>query len=125
MRKELDEALVRDFPNLYKERHGSPRETCMCWGFPGDGWEPLIRRLSERLEPLGVVADQVKEKFGTLRFYIESTTEEQRSAYDFIHQAEAESAVTCEDCGASGSLRGREAGRAWVRTLCDGCHERV
>ena len=19
------------------------RETCMCWGFPGDGWEPLIK----------------------------------------------------------------------------------
>jgi hypothetical protein len=52
VRQELDEALVRDFPLLYRDRHGDMRSTCMVWGFPGDGWEPLIRRLSERLEPM-------------------------------------------------------------------------
>jgi len=72
MKPELDEALVRDFPGLYARRGTDMRETAMCWGFEcGDGWEPLIRRLSEKLEPIGAVASQVKEKYGGLRFYIE------------------------------------------------------
>lgn len=52
MKEDLDIQLVKDFPLLYKERHLNPQETCMCWGFPGDGWEPLIRELSTKLEPL-------------------------------------------------------------------------
>lgn len=35
MRKELDDKLCKDFPNLYKERSMKPQQTCMCWGFPG------------------------------------------------------------------------------------------
>lgn len=50
MREDLDKQLVMDFPLLYADRHGSAQETCMCWGFPGDGWEPVIRELSEKLE---------------------------------------------------------------------------
>lgn len=72
MRGNWDKALCKDFPKLYAQRGLSPRETCMCWGFScGDGWEPIIRRLSAKLEAAGAVAVQVKEKFGTLRFYIE------------------------------------------------------
>ena len=52
MKEELDQALVRDFPLLYRDRYGSMQGTCMCWGFPGDGWEPLIRELSSKLEPI-------------------------------------------------------------------------
>lgn len=112
MKKELDEALVRDFPNLYRDRHGDMRRTCMVWGFPGDGWEPLIRRLSEKLEPLGVRAVQVKEKFGGLRFYIDNGSPE---AYQAIREAEEESLQTCETCGKPGVPR--EGG--WTLTLCD------
>jgi FAD/FMN-containing dehydrogenase len=68
----LDAALVRDFPKLFTDRNIGPRYTAMCWGFDcGDGWEPIIRRLSAKLERAGVVAVQVKEKFGGLRFYIQ------------------------------------------------------
>ena len=39
MKQELDEALCRDFPNLFRDRHGNMMTTCMCWGFEcGDGW---------------------------------------------------------------------------------------
>lgn len=59
-----------------------------------------------------VTADQVKEKFGTLRFYV-------TGGDDYIHglisMAESMSAVTCEECGAPGKNRGG----GWVRTLCD------
>lgn len=52
MEQELDEALCRDFPLLYRDRYGDMRSTCMCWGFPNRGWEPLIRELSSKLEVL-------------------------------------------------------------------------
>jgi hypothetical protein len=114
MRPELDVALVRDFPRLYRDR--------MCDGFAtGDGWEPLIRRLSEKLEPIaretGLHALQVKEKFGGLRFYV--SADGVRAA---IEAAEEESFQTCEHCGAAGSTR--EYGGGWLITLCDVCHER-
>jgi hypothetical protein len=125
MREELDDALCRDFPNLYKDRHASMRETCMCWGFDvGEGWEPLIRRASEKLEALilalpeearaKVCASQVKEKFGTLRFYMTSETPEMSAV---IREAEKASGETCEKCGQPGELR---SGGWWV-TLCDPC----
>lgn len=50
MDKALDQALCRDFPEIFCERNGNPRITAMCWGFScGDGWEPLIRATCERL----------------------------------------------------------------------------
>lgn len=55
---------------------------------------------------------QVKEKFGTLRFYIDRGTDEH---YNYIRFAEAMSAVTCETCGAPGKIRGR----GWYYTACD------
>lgn len=122
MTPELDHALCTDFPLLYRDRHASVHETCMCWGFPDDGWEPLIRRLSIRLEaaiaalPEPERADyraaQVKEKFGTLRFYMTSETDEMSA---WIEAAEAESARTCETCGAPGKL----SGDVWLQTVCD------
>lgn len=73
MKKSLEDALTRDFPGLYRFRR---RELSKLEERPQiengfetmDGWEPLIRRLSEKLEPMGVAAVQVKEKFGGLRF---------------------------------------------------------
>jgi hypothetical protein len=168
MKTELDEALCRDFPNVYRSRHDSMRTTCMCWGFScGDGWEPLLRRLSEKLEKIiidtvpdewkeetislnseylpldpeteakvaareptwnpetktfirkynprhSVCASQVKEKFGTLRFYMTSENEEMSKA---IGEAERESARTCETCGAEGMPRDM----GWITVLCSKC----
>ena len=76
MRKELDEKLCKTYPDIFRERDLSPQETCMCWGFPGDGWYKIIDELCKQLTSiqkvtgLQVVAKQVKEKFGTLRFYV-------------------------------------------------------
>lgn len=57
-------------------------------------------------------AMQVKEKFGTLRFYTGPTTEEQDGA---IRMAEAMSAVTCDECGAPGTL----TGNGWISCKCE------
>ena len=59
-----------------------------------------------------VVVSQVKEKFGSLRFYYSGGDE----AIDgMVRIAEGMSGCTCEECGAVG--KGRSGG--WIRTLCD------
>lgn len=123
MAPEHDQQLCAEFPNLYRDRHASKQTTCMCWGFDcGDGWFKLIHELSSKLEALilqlpdveraNVRASQVKEKFGGLRFYMTSSTEEMNHLID---EAEERSYAICETCGAPG--RRRYGG--WIRTLCD------
>ena len=130
MDAEKDKILCERYPNLYRDRNRSSRETCMCWGFTcGDGWYSLIDELSAKLEAEivkmkqeGVTGDdlpaaaQAKEKFGLLRFYMTHATEQM---YDMIAEAETKSGTICEDCGEPGQLRPG----GWIRTLCDGCAE--
>lgn len=53
MKPDLDAALCRDFPLLCLDRNASMQESCFHFGFTcGDGWEPLIRRLCNKLEPM-------------------------------------------------------------------------
>lgn len=59
-----------------------------------------------------VVVDQVKEKFGTLRFYHSGGDD---YVDGIVRMGEAMTAVTCETCGAPGETRGG----GWVRTLCE------
>lgn len=61
-------------------------------------------------------AAQVKEKFGGLRFYMTSSTDE---IWNLISEAEAKSRETCEECGKPGE----EKPTSWIRTLCDSCYE--
>ena len=59
-----------------------------------------------------VVAVQVKEKFGGLRFYYEGGDEQ---IYGMVRMAESWAAKTCEECGSKGMLRGK----GWLYTACD------
>jgi hypothetical protein len=83
------------------------------------GWYPLIQKLIEDLIQLGwdKQITQVKEKFGGLRFYINSGSTE---IYDRISEAERASYSICEDCGEPGELR-KDLG--WYFTLCDTHHQ--
>ena len=59
-----------------------------------------------------VTLDQVKEKFGTLRFYYTGGDD----AIDgMVAMAEAMSGVTCEECGSPG----KRVGGGWITTLCE------
>ena len=66
----------------------------------------------EAYDPAIPLAVQVKEKYGTLRFYMHYSTEEME---DLIHEAEKQSAKTCETCGQPGVLRGP----GWYFTACE------
>jgi hypothetical protein len=121
MNKELEQKFYDRWPEWFRGRHEGMRNNLMYFGFDhDDGWFDLEWRLCEDLEKL-VGADyklmQVKEKFGTLRWYDDFGTEETRKR---IRQAENESAITCELCGKLGRLRGH----SWVRTLCDVCESK-
>lgn len=71
-----------------------------------------------KLDEIIVVADQVKEKYGTLCFYWhgENLPEEWHYRIDgAISMAEMLSAHVCEICGNPGKLRGP----GWLFTACD------
>lgn len=125
MKAEHDKLLCAKYPEIFRGRYDDMRTTGMCWGFDcGDGWYNIIdatcamimnREYNNKLNNVTmppVVATQVKEKYGTLRFYY-------NGGDDYIDgvvaMAEAMSGVTCETCGAPGKLR--DGG--WMRTLCD------
>ena len=163
MNIELDQNLVKSFPNLYRDRYGDMRSTCMVWGFPGNGWYDILWDLSKKLEKMIVkikkdnpppkylkfktkwnkivykifqpifripkldwflfdlgmeypCASQVKEKFGTLRFYMTSYTKQMDKA---IGEAERKSAITCELCGKKGKLNKE----GWITCLCTKCRK--
>lgn len=128
MRKELDDRLCKECPNLYRERNAPSHESPMGYGFPGDGWFEIIYELSHKLESLILAmpeavrseyrAVQVKEKFGVLRFYMGNWTDEMAA---LIRETEEKSAETCEGCGAPGVLRHPQGGFGWIHTYCDPC----
>ena len=97
----------------------SLRESLMSFGFEhDDGWFKIIWNLCEKIESLAkdtFEVLQVKEKFGTLRFYTSSSTNEIEK---FIDEAEELSSKTCELCGQEGSLH---TSGGWLKTLCSKC----
>ena len=63
-----------------------------------------------------VTLDQVKEKFGTLRFYYTGGDD---IIDGMVRMAESMTEVTCEECGNVGERRGG----GWVHTYCTPCEE--
>ena len=63
-----------------------------------------------------VTLDQVKEKFGTLRFYYTGGDD---YISGMVSLAESMTGVTCEECGNPGERRGG----GWVHTFCTSCEE--
>jgi hypothetical protein len=129
MKEQLDEQLVKRYPKIFRDRHGDIAQTCMVWGFEcGDGWFNIINQLCSCIqnridwsEKAGssyvieqVVATQVKEKFGGLRFYYNGGD----NVIDgMVGIAEAMSTVTCEQCGCPGKIFQKKSG--WITTLCE------
>ena len=50
MNKHLDDYLCKKYPKIFAERNLPMTETCMCWGFPGDGWFFLIDNLCQHIQ---------------------------------------------------------------------------
>jgi hypothetical protein len=124
MSPELDELLCKKYPKMMVNRNLPMTETAMCWGFDcGDGWFEILNQLMGNIQHhidwrnkkeevvTQVTLDQVKEKFGTLRFYYTGGDD---IIDGMVRMAESMSGVTCETCGSPGQRRGG----GWVTTLC-------
>ena len=125
MREELDRQLCEKYPLIFADRNKSMMESCMFWGFEhGDGWYQIIDGLCANIQHHidwknkqgekvpQVVAQQVKEKFGTLRFYYNGGDD---VIDGMVRMAESWSAVACEECGAPGT----QNSQGWIKTLCE------
>lgn len=128
MKQEFDEYLVKTYPEIFRDRHGDPMKTLMCFGFGcGDGWFDLIDTMckaiqnhinflrSNNKEIEQVVAAQVKEKFGGLRFYYEGGDDYVRGVVDLASHL---SEKTCETCGSTTNI-GKTSG--WIKIMCEDC----
>lgn len=127
MKKELQEKLFNEFPEIYRGSKLSPREHCLGRGVETeDGWFPIIYAASEAInshlkklkqagKPLDFEFAQIKEKFATLRIYDNGGDE---FIDGVIATAENLSAIICEVCGASGSRCVNSRG-SWIKTLCE------
>jgi hypothetical protein len=104
------------FPKMFDGKYG---------GFAvGKGWYPILEVLCTNVQshldwkekqgkPVPqVVVEQIKEKFGGLRFYYQGGDDE---ISGMVRMAEAWADIACEECGAAGKRRSG----GWIRTLCD------
>lgn len=122
MNKSNTEKLFNRF-NFFKPERPIT-EALMAFGFEHeDGWFDIIWNLCEDLEVLikeeniqDFEVVQVKEKFGSLRFYTDGGT---NSIYNRINKAEGDSSATCEKCGKQPAKSTTE--RSWIKTLCEEC----
>lgn len=95
----------------------------------GDGWYMLLEQLLHSIEwhldpdhswprkeriPLHI--DQIKEKFGSLRFYYSGGDDVVRG---MVILAESLSYSICEHCGSTKNVTQTKKG--WIKTLCEDC----
>ena len=104
------------FPKMFAEPYG---------GFAcGEGWWPILEALCGQIQHhvdwknkqsevvAQVTVNQIKEKFGGLRFYYSGGDD----AIDgMVSMAESWAAHSCETCGSPGKSRSG----GWIKTLCD------
>jgi len=131
MKTELELKLVKKYPKILRDYKGDPMQTCMSFGIEADsGWYNLLDKCMEKLQyfcdlcfyksgvEVQVVANQIKEKFGTLAFYTSvygADGIQNDIIDDIINEAERKSAYTCEVTGEHGEIC-KKGG--WYRTLC-------
>ena len=124
MSPENDKKLNDRFGHILNTSR-SPRHGLAMFGFEcGDGWYNMLYNLLTKIEnhlktlPKEDVdafcVQQVKEKFGTLRFYCSGDGEVDR----LVNEAEDISAVTCEECGNAGKMRNG----GWMSVKCHQHH---
>jgi hypothetical protein len=75
----------------------------------GPGWGWIVAWGFHRCLKNGWRIYQIKEKYGTLRFYADGNMDD----------IEIRSECVCEECGRPGKLRNT----GWWKTLCDKCAE--
>ncbi len=101
-----EQEIFEKYPKIFGDKDKPMTETCMCWGLcVPDSWLPIIDELCDAMTNYGyakycngvkgcinfpqVVADQVKEKFNSLRFYYHLEYEQENIPDDIVSQHNA------------------------------------
>lgn len=119
---EFSKRMESTYPKMFSQPYG---------GFAvGEGWWPIIEALCAQIDHHvkwkqeqkdkyergdgcpDVIVEQIKEKFGGLRFYYQGGDD---VVDGMVRMAESWAYRACEECGKPGKLRHG----GWVRTLCD------
>ena len=114
--KITDEEMQNYFPQVYPKIFSGKYGGIAV----GKGWFDLLNQacrliqshLDWKKDVPQVTAEQVKEKFGGLRFYVQGGDEYTQG---IIAMAEQMSMMLCEECGAPGE----RGGNGWISTLCE------
>lgn len=161
MRIELENALAEKYAFMKKGRSLDEQSKSGCiddlysaFGCEcADGWYGLLDEMCAKIQAVydengsepDIIIDQIKEKYGTLRFYYHFGDVNQGiHAIDFIggpsarfkpgkgnelreriaeivSWGEKRSGEICEECGKPGKIRDL----AYIQTLCDECFTKV
>lgn len=105
----------RDWDERLGRRHRAIFGNCPFECGPGWRWlwEAGAEMIKDNGVPRGFRSSQLKEKFGTIRWYYDAR-EDRECSQDIVDAVEQLSAYTCEDCGKPGRVR--QGG--WMRCLC-------
>ena len=134
MSPEKTKVLIDKYPKIFETGAGLENEPFSHYHFEcDDGWFDLINTLcraiqghvdwkvrnmdKESAEEFQVVAGQVKEKFGSLRFYVSGGDD---YIAGLITMAESVSGMICESCGDKATVRTT----GWIKNICHSCHVR-
>lgn len=127
---EFEKRLKEKYPAMFSKPYGG---ICV-----GPGWWPILESLCANIQdhinwanttharltddnpynhpipdPIQqVVVDQIKEKFGGLRFYYSGGDREIKG---MVAMAESWASYACEECGKPGKSRSG----GWIKVLCD------
>lgn len=126
MKSELQKQLFDKYPKIFKQKDLSMKETCMCWGIDTpDSWFDILDKLCYNIQRIAdkkgleqAEATQVKEKFGSLRFYTNFYDEDIES---YIEKAEQRTMEICAVCSSKDNIKTTSG---WVTYLCEKCREK-
>jgi hypothetical protein len=112
----FEQRMKQRFPKMFSQPYG---------GFAvGPGWWPILESLCANIQHYSdwkekqgnfipqVAVEQIKEKFGGLRFYYIGGDD---AVDGMVRMAESWASNTCEECGKPGQSRTG----GWIKTLCD------
>lgn len=116
----FEKEMQEKFPKMFSEPYGG-----FCCG---EGWWPILKSLCGQIQhhidwkakqghdvPQVVVA-QIKEKFGSLRFYYDGGDE---YIHGLVSMAESWADHTCETCGDPATKKTT----GYIKTVCDKHYE--
>ena len=133
---EFDNYMCKTYMEFFGDRRKPMTQTCMCWGFEiGKGWyktlDTLCKKLASIRKRTGIVVNfnQIKEKYGSGRFYYNIKATEKKLSNDeaaiwdeiigdIISNAEEKVYHICAGCG---EYYSDKISAGWVYDECGSC----